>query len=231
MALTKKTPTCDKQPRFPLYLVTLSRSKASRQLLRSISEKVAKKCFVSPQEALMDYIPVLHFIFQRNASMAADLAIWFELFKLEPGKTKVKISWTPEIEFLAGSKDRAKKIQALIKKRIKEYDLSKHEAVEAFTFASEKPQVERGGEPSSKKNKLDIDDQRLPVASVTTETTPSSEEEITESMASQPSTEKVGMGTVETTAEEIAEDSPIGTSPRKKNKKKKSQKSLTDFFG
>ncbi len=231
MALTKNAPTCGKQARFPLYLVTLSKSRTSRQLMRTMSEKIAKKCHVSPQEALMNYIPVLLFIFQKNTSMAADLSIWFEFFKLEAGKTKIKISWTPEIEFLAGSKERAKKIQAIIKKRIKDHDLSKHEAVEAFTFISASP-IERQLDPSLKNVKTkDI------VSSDSLETKSANILDQSSSLVfpndtPEPSiTPNENLDAVTNDKTSTEKESTALSTSKKEKKAKKAQKSLTDFFG
>lgn len=231
MALTKKTPTCDKNPRFPLYLVTLSRSRASRQMLHSISQKVAKKCFVSPQEALMDYIPVLFFIFQRNLSMAADLSIWFEFFNIEPGKTKIKITWTPEIEFLAGSAERAKKIQALIRKRIKDHDVVRHEAMEAFTFTTSvastasntRPSLNDANDTKSQEPSPSTWSPDLSVSSGSAQSSPDVAEGDVKNHHAPP--------TIPSVESSSSSDEPESSAKKKKRTQKRAQKSLTDFFG
>jgi replication factor C large subunit len=96
----------------PSYWVTLSRQKRGRK----IASKIGNSCNISQQDAINYYFPYLHFIFNHNTEMSANLAINFELFDVEPGKRKTKIIWNKEIDFFCKNKD----LNRGIKRRIRE---------------------------------------------------------------------------------------------------------------
>ncbi|MHA1973070.1 MAG: replication factor C large subunit [Candidatus Hodarchaeales archaeon] len=100
------------QLQVPSYWILLSRLKKASK----IAEKVGKQCYVSVRDAINYYFPYLHIIFNRDVEMAANLAISFQLFDVEPGKRKVKISWNGEIDYFAKNKE----INRKIKKKIRE---------------------------------------------------------------------------------------------------------------
>ena len=112
------TPTADLpsfpdwQFQVPSYWITLSRQKK----IQKIAAKVGRLCKVSAQDAINYYLPYLRFIFQHNPELAAELALEFQFFDVEPGKRKTKIIWNGEIDYFIKSKN----INRTIKKRIRE---------------------------------------------------------------------------------------------------------------
>ena len=102
----------DWQLQVPSYWIMLSRQKKGQK----IAAKVGRVCNISSQEAISYYFPYLRFIFQHNPEMAADLALDFQLFDIEPGKRKTKIIWNGEIDYFI----KAKNENRAIKKRIRE---------------------------------------------------------------------------------------------------------------
>jgi len=102
----------DWQLQVPSYWITLSRQKKGRR----IATKVGRVCQVSSQSAINFFLPYLRFIFQYNPELAAELAIEFQFFDIEPGKRKTKIIWNGEIDYFVKRKD----VNRLIKKRIRE---------------------------------------------------------------------------------------------------------------
>ncbi|MFW9903690.1 MAG: AAA family ATPase [Candidatus Thorarchaeota archaeon] len=102
----------DWQLQVPSYWIMLSRQRKGKK----IAAKVGRVCNVSSQEAISYYFPYLRFIFQNNPKIAADLALEFHLFDIEPGKRQTKIIWNGEIDFFVKSKDENR----AIKKRIRE---------------------------------------------------------------------------------------------------------------
>jgi len=65
--------------RFPSRIMTMSRSKIERDLLKAIGLKIGRKCHISADRAARDVIPFLHVIFQNNPKMGANLAKWLDL--------------------------------------------------------------------------------------------------------------------------------------------------------
>ncbi len=102
----------DWQLQIPSYWITLARQKKSLK----IASKIGKKYRVSKKKVINTYFPYIHFIFNNNAEMAANLAIEFNLFEIEPGKKKIRIIWNGDIDFFTKRKD----LNREIKKRIRE---------------------------------------------------------------------------------------------------------------
>ncbi|MFX1508359.1 MAG: AAA family ATPase [Promethearchaeota archaeon] len=102
----------DWQLQVPSYWIMLSRQRKGKK----IAAKVGRVCNVSAHEAISYYFPYLRFIFENNPRIAADLALEFQLFDIEPGKRKTKINWNGEIDFFVKSKEENR----AIKKRIRE---------------------------------------------------------------------------------------------------------------
>ncbi|MFX0086506.1 MAG: AAA family ATPase [Candidatus Hodarchaeota archaeon] len=105
-------PIPDWRLQVPSYWIMLSRQKKGKNIAR----KVGKACMVSEKDATNYYLPYLHFIFDNDPEMAANLAITFQLFDIEPGKRKTRIIWNGEIDFFSKKKD----INREIKKRVRE---------------------------------------------------------------------------------------------------------------
>lgn len=102
----------DWQLQVPSYWIILSRQKKGKK----IAAKVGRVCNVSSQEAINYYFPYLRFIFRHNPQIAAELALGFQFFDIEPGKRKTKIIWNGEIDYFVKSKEENR----AIKKRIRE---------------------------------------------------------------------------------------------------------------
>ncbi|MFX0122746.1 MAG: AAA family ATPase [Candidatus Hodarchaeota archaeon] len=102
----------DWQLQVPSYWIILSRQRKGKK----IATKVGQVCNLSSQEAISYYFPYLRFIFQHNAEVAAELALEFQLFDIEPGKRKTKIIWNGEIDYFAKNKEKNR----AIKKRVRE---------------------------------------------------------------------------------------------------------------
>ncbi|MHA1215529.1 MAG: replication factor C large subunit [Candidatus Hodarchaeales archaeon] len=99
------------QLQVPSYWILLSRLKKASK----IAQKVGKKCYVSEKDAINYYFPYLRIIFNQDPEMAANLAIDFQLFDVEPGKRKVKIGWNGEIDYFAKNKEINRKIKKMIR--------------------------------------------------------------------------------------------------------------------
>lgn len=102
----------DWQLQVPSYWIILSRQKKGKK----IAKKVGRVCNLSSEGAISYYFPYLRFIFQHNPKIAAELALEFQLFDIEPGKRKTKIIWNGEIDYFVKGKDENREI----KKRIRE---------------------------------------------------------------------------------------------------------------
>ena len=100
------------QLQVPSYWITLSRQKKGRK----IAAKIGRACQISSQGAINYYFPYLRFIFQHNPELAAELALEFQLFDVEPGKRKTRIIWNGEIDYFVKRKEENR----TIKKRIRE---------------------------------------------------------------------------------------------------------------
>ncbi len=96
----------------PSYWITLSRQRKGL----AIAAKVGQSCLVSRNDAINYYFPYLRYIFSYGIELAANLAIEFQLFDVEPGVRKTKIVWNGEIDYFCKEKE----INRLIKNRIKE---------------------------------------------------------------------------------------------------------------
>lgn len=77
--------------RFPQRIQMLSRSKAERAMQLEIGRKIRRRCHISANRAVKEFLPYLRIIFKNNQEMADGLAKWLDL--------------TPEmVEHLAGIK-------------------------------------------------------------------------------------------------------------------------------
>jgi len=65
--------------KFPSRIMTMSRSKTERDVLKTISLKIGRRCHISADQAAKDVIPFLRVIFQNNPKMGVSLAKWFDL--------------------------------------------------------------------------------------------------------------------------------------------------------
>ena len=83
--------------RFPERIRMLSRTRRERRMQSSIGMKIKRRCHVSSSRAVREILPYLRVIFENNVHMAAGLAKWLDLDEAM-------------IEYLAGTKDRAKAI-------------------------------------------------------------------------------------------------------------------------
>jgi len=105
-------PIPDWKLQVPSYWITLSRQKKGK----AIAKKVGKACMISEKDSINYYFPYLRYIFDNNTEMAANLAVDFQLFDIEPGKRKTRIIWNGEIDFFSKRKD----VNREIKKRVRE---------------------------------------------------------------------------------------------------------------
>jgi len=65
--------------KFPSRIMTMSRSKTERDLLKAIGLKIGRRCHISADRAAKDVIPFLRVIFQNNPKMGVSLAKWLDL--------------------------------------------------------------------------------------------------------------------------------------------------------
>jgi len=65
--------------KFPSRIMTMSRSKTERDLLKAIGLKIGRRCHISADRAAKDVIPFLRVIFQNNPKMGFSLAKWLDL--------------------------------------------------------------------------------------------------------------------------------------------------------
>jgi len=65
--------------RFPSRIMSMSRSKTDRDLLKEIGQRIGRRCHISANRAARDVIPFLHVIFQNNPEMGTNLAKWLGL--------------------------------------------------------------------------------------------------------------------------------------------------------
>ncbi|MEM3550990.1 MAG: replication factor C large subunit [Candidatus Bathyarchaeia archaeon] len=78
--------------RFPQRIQMLSRSKAERAMQLEIGRKIKRRCHISANRAVKEFLPYLRIIFKNNREMADGLSKWLDL--------------TPEmVEHLAGIKE------------------------------------------------------------------------------------------------------------------------------
>ncbi|MFX1515688.1 MAG: AAA family ATPase [Promethearchaeota archaeon] len=187
----------DWQLQVPSYWIVQSRQRKGKK----IAAKVGRICNVSSQEAISYYFPYLRFIFQHNPVMAADLALEFQLFDIEPGKRKTKIIWNGEIDYFV----KAKNENRAIKKRVRELY----------------PQVERfRAQNISSQTLEEIKEQQR-----------SRREELETQRQKEQSESSKKKKRIQTRKKEITEKKPTRTKVEQRKKKVSSKKSsLTDFF-
>ena len=65
--------------RFPSRIMSMSRSKAERDMLKAMGLRIGRKCHISADRAARDVIPFLRVIFQNNPEMKEKLAKWLGL--------------------------------------------------------------------------------------------------------------------------------------------------------
>ena len=65
--------------KFPSRIMTMSRSKEEREMLREIGLRIGRRCHISADKAAKDVIPFLKVIFQNDPEMKKGLARWFGL--------------------------------------------------------------------------------------------------------------------------------------------------------
>jgi len=144
-------PFQDWQLQVPQFWITLARQRKGR----SIARKVGSKCLVSGDTANSEIFPYLRVIFNNNAEMAANLAIYFGLFDIEAGKRQTKIVWTKEIDFFSNNSEITRKTKAIIRKkyplieRIKKSDVDEKILLEAQNL--QKSLKKRSKEDKSKR--------------------------------------------------------------------------------
>ena len=64
--------------RFPTRIMTMSHSKAQREMMTVIGLKIGKRCHISSNQAAKDVVPYLRIIFQTNETMKNGLSRWFD---------------------------------------------------------------------------------------------------------------------------------------------------------
>jgi len=89
--------------RFPERIKMLSKTKSERQMQSKIGWKIRRRFHISSVRAVREVLPYLRVIFESNAKMAAGIARWLNLDE-------------EMIEYLAGTKKRAKAIIAAAEK-------------------------------------------------------------------------------------------------------------------
>jgi replication factor C large subunit len=65
--------------RFPTRIMSMSQSRAEREMLTAIGLKIGKRCHMSSNCAAKEVIPYLRVIFQNNEELKTGLARWFDL--------------------------------------------------------------------------------------------------------------------------------------------------------
>ncbi|UCG89672.1 MAG: AAA family ATPase [Candidatus Heimdallarchaeota archaeon] len=197
----------DWQLQVPSYWITLSRQKKGRR----IATKVGRACQVSSQSAINFFMPYLRFIFQHNPEKAAELAIEFQFFDVEPGKRKTKIVWNGEIDYFV----KRKEINRAIKKRIRQLypqleRIQEREVnVETLEQIREQQRLMR---KEARKGKSDIQKDRLK-----------------KTKAKKPKKRKIAENKKKK-SKKNDEHSPKTDSRKRKNEKLSSEKTLTDYF-
>ncbi|MHA2155917.1 MAG: AAA family ATPase [Candidatus Hodarchaeales archaeon] len=143
--LTALIPSVDYLPPFqdwqlqvPQFWITLSRQRRGK----NIALKVGKSCLVSANVAIRDFFPYLRIIFNNDPEMAAELALEFKLFDIEPGKRKTKIVWNKEIDYFAKDIVIKKKIKSLIQTKFPLIEkIQKQDIDEAVLLEAQEQQV------------------------------------------------------------------------------------------
>jgi hypothetical protein len=97
---------------------------------------------VSANVAIRDFFPYLRIIFNNDPEMAAELALEFKLFDIEPGKRKAKIVWNKEIDYFAKDIVIKKKIKSLIQTKFPLIEkIQKQDIDEAVLLEAQEQQV------------------------------------------------------------------------------------------
>lgn len=65
--------------RFPSRIMSMSRSKAERKILKTIGLKIGRRCHISADRAAKDVIPFLRVILENDPRMGAGIARWLGL--------------------------------------------------------------------------------------------------------------------------------------------------------
>jgi replication factor C large subunit len=65
--------------RFPTRIMSMSQSRAEREMLTTIGLKIGRRCHMSSNFAAKEVIPYLRVIFQNNEEIRTGLARWFDL--------------------------------------------------------------------------------------------------------------------------------------------------------
>ena len=89
--------------RFPQRIMALSRSRAERAVKKGIGGKIKRRMHVSVAVAQRDILPYLRVVFENNLQMSSGLTGWFDFDE-------------EEVEYIAGSKKKAKAIVKPAKK-------------------------------------------------------------------------------------------------------------------
>jgi len=58
--------------------MTMSHSRAQREMMTAIGLKIGKRCHISSNQAAKDVIPYIRIIFQTNEAMKNGLSRWFD---------------------------------------------------------------------------------------------------------------------------------------------------------
>jgi hypothetical protein len=175
---------------------------------KKIAVKVGRVCNISSQGAISYYFPYLRFIFQNNPRIAADLALEFQLFDIEPGKRKTKIIWNGEIDFFVKSKDENRAIKKRIREIYPQIERIKGEIIESETL--ERIKLEQRSSRKKSENQL-----------------PKKQDISTKKKKGKVKTDKKSESRIKK-PKKVKESPKIKEQTRKK--KESSKKSLTDFF-
>ncbi|MBS7656403.1 replication factor C large subunit [Candidatus Bathyarchaeota archaeon] len=65
--------------KFPTRIMSMSQSRAEREILTAIGLKIGKRCHISATRAIKEVIPYLRVIFQSNDGWKKGLSRWFDL--------------------------------------------------------------------------------------------------------------------------------------------------------
>ncbi|MBS7659412.1 MAG: replication factor C large subunit [Candidatus Bathyarchaeia archaeon] len=65
--------------KFPQRIQMLTKTKSEREMMLGIALKIKRKCHISANRAIKEFLPYLRVIFRNNSEMAAKIAKWLEL--------------------------------------------------------------------------------------------------------------------------------------------------------
>lgn len=65
--------------RFPQRIQMLTKTKSEREIMLGVALKIKRKCHISANRAIKEFLPYLRVIFKNNSEMAARIAKWLEL--------------------------------------------------------------------------------------------------------------------------------------------------------